>query len=82
MSVTADDIEVQVSDDGPGAPDLDALGGALPPVDQDGGRGLFLVRAVSRDVTTMSTAEGSLVRCVVPRVSAAAPAPSPSRTTS
>ena len=68
--VTDTSVEIEVADDGPGSIDLDSRGNVLPPADQDSGRGMFLVRAVSSDVTTMSTAEGSLVRCVVPRVSA------------
>ena len=68
IDVTDDDIDVRVEDDGPGVVGIDDYGTTLPPDGQDSGRGLFIVRAISRDVSAMSTAEGSLVRAVVPRV--------------
>lgn len=67
IDVTDDDIDIRVEDDGPGVVGLEGYGTELPPDEQDSGRGLFIVRAVARDVSAMSTAEGSLVRAVVPR---------------
>jgi PAS domain S-box-containing protein len=67
VSVTEHAIVAEVADDGPGAVGLDGRGIDPPLLEAEGGRGLFLVRAVSDDVTAMSTAEGSLVRCVIRR---------------
>ena len=67
VSLTETTIQVEVTDDGPGAVGLEQVGTELPPVEQPSGRGLFIVRALSDDVTVMSTAEGSIVRAVVPR---------------
>jgi serine phosphatase RsbU (regulator of sigma subunit)/anti-sigma regulatory factor (Ser/Thr protein kinase) len=77
VSVRDDVIVAEVADDGPGALGLDDLGTTMPVLDAEGGRGLFLVRAVADDVTALSTAEGSLVRCVVARAPAGAPGPPP-----
>lgn len=60
-------IVVEVADDGPGLVDLDERGHAIPGATDERGRGLFLVRSIASDVTAMSTAEGSVVRCAVPR---------------
>jgi anti-sigma regulatory factor (Ser/Thr protein kinase) len=59
-------VVIEVSDDGPGAVDLASRGHELPVNELDSGRGLFLVRAVASDVSTVSTGEGSSIRCVVP----------------
>jgi len=59
-------VVLEVSDDGIGDPGIEGLGRRLPPPDSESGRGLYLVRALSADVSAMSTAEGTLVRCVVP----------------
>ncbi|HEX8001872.1 MAG TPA: SpoIIE family protein phosphatase [Mycobacteriales bacterium] len=67
VDVTGDAIDVRVEDDGPGVVGLDDYGNDLPPDEQDSGRGLYIVRALASDVSAMSTAEGSLVRAVVPR---------------
>ena len=74
VTVTDDTVVVEVTDDGPGVVDLDERGHELPADDFDSGRGLYLVRAVASDVTALSTAEGSSVRCVIP-VRVATPLP-------
>ncbi|HWL38556.1 MAG TPA: SpoIIE family protein phosphatase [Frankiaceae bacterium] len=66
VSVEGPSVVVEVSDDGPGVADLESRGTALPAADADSGRGLYLVRAVASDVTTLSTSEGSVIRAVVP----------------
>jgi PAS domain S-box-containing protein len=68
VEVTDDAIVAEVADDGPGAADLAARGVDLPAAENERGRGLFLVRAVAGEVSAMSTSEGSVVRCAVPRV--------------
>jgi PAS domain S-box-containing protein len=68
VEVTDSSIVTEVSDDGPGAPDLDARGVDLPAAENERGRGLYLVRAVAGEVSAMSTSEGSVVRCAVPRI--------------
>jgi PAS domain S-box-containing protein len=70
VSLTESDVEVEVADDGPGVVGIDAIGNALPPDEQDSGRGLYIVRSLARDVSAMSTAEGSFVRAVVARADA------------
>jgi PAS domain S-box-containing protein len=74
LTVTVVDraVVVEVSDDGTGAIDLPARGITLPNAAQESGRGLYLVRAVASEVSAMSTAEGSVIRAVVPRVHAPA----------
>ena len=67
VSLTERAIEIEVGDDGPGVVGLDGYGATLPPRDQDSGRGLFIVRAISDDVSAMSTPDGSSVRAIVPR---------------
>jgi PAS domain S-box-containing protein len=61
-----DQAVLEVSDDGAGAEHLDDRGQRLPRADSEAGRGLFLVRALSDRVSMMSTAAGTVVRCVVP----------------
>ncbi len=51
--------------DGPGDTHLEELGGHLPITESEHGRGLFLVRALSDKVSMMSTAEGTVVHCVL-----------------
>jgi len=41
-------------------------GDDLPLVDSEDGRGLFLVKALSEDVSILSTSAGTVVRCVMP----------------
>ncbi|MFY0409672.1 ATP-binding SpoIIE family protein phosphatase [Solicola sp. PLA-1-18] len=55
-------VVVEVSDDGPGVASIDDLGRRLPGMDSERGRGLYLVRAISDDLSIMSTAEGTIVR--------------------
>ncbi len=57
---------LEVSDDGSGDSHLEELGGHLPITESEHGRGLFLVRALSDQVSMMSTAEGTVVHCVLP----------------
>ncbi|MGH3425756.1 MAG: SpoIIE family protein phosphatase, partial [Nocardioidaceae bacterium] len=59
-------VVVEVSDDGPGTHELEDRGRRLPTSESERGRGLYLVRALSDDVTAMSTAEGTVVRATVP----------------
>jgi anti-sigma regulatory factor (Ser/Thr protein kinase) len=67
-----DHVVLEVSDDGPGTPDMEGRGRLLPHQDSEGGRGLFLVRALSDEVTTMSIDGGTVVRCRI-RVRATTP---------
>ena len=66
LEVRDDAVVIEVSDDGPGIDGVDERGLDVPDLDVDSGRGLFLVRSVAAEVNAMSTAEGSVVRCVVP----------------
>lgn len=59
-------VVIEVSDDGSGDEHLHELGQRLPVADSEEGRGLFLVRALSDDVSMMSTSAGTVVRCVIP----------------
>jgi anti-sigma regulatory factor (Ser/Thr protein kinase) len=55
-------VMVEVADDGEGfAPHTDP--GAVPSVEQESGRGLFLVNALADDVQITSTSSGTAVRC-------------------
>lgn len=58
-------LVLEVEDDGPGEPELDRIGFRLPDHDAEGGRGMYLVRALSQDVSTLSTTEGTLVRATL-----------------
>ena len=55
-------LSLDVGDDGRGDIHLDDEGRALPADDDDHGRGLFIVRALSDQVSMLSTAEGTSVR--------------------
>ncbi|HET7172936.1 MAG TPA: SpoIIE family protein phosphatase [Nocardioidaceae bacterium] len=66
VSLEADTVVIEVSDDGRGDSALDQRGLALPPNGSEKGWGLVLVRAVSQEVQTLSTDVGTVVRCVVP----------------
>ncbi|MDQ3166649.1 MAG: SpoIIE family protein phosphatase [Actinomycetota bacterium] len=58
-------VVLEVSDDGPGDANLDSRGRRLPDADSEAGRGLFLVRCLSEQVTILSTTEGTVIRCSV-----------------
>lgn len=57
-------VHVAVTDDGPGLVELPDE--AMPPLDAEGNRGLFLVRKLSRDVELDPEALGTTVRCWLP----------------
>ncbi len=61
-------VQLEVADDGPGAPELVTRrapnGGVAAPLER--GRGLAIVRSVADRVAFMSTAEGLIVTTVVP----------------
>lgn len=63
--INGDELVLEVSDDGTGDEHLDHLGQLLPEADSEDGRGLFLVRVLSHEVSIMSTAAGTVVRCVL-----------------
>ncbi len=65
-ALTGRQLTLEVSDDGRGDTHLDDLGGNLPVTESEHGRGLFLVRALSDQVSMMSTSEGTVVHCVLP----------------
>ncbi len=65
-ALDGDQVVVEVSDDGHGDSHLDELGERLPRSESEHGRGLFLVRALSDDVSMLSTDEGTVVTCVLP----------------
>jgi len=57
-------VDVSVTDDGPGLVELPDE--TLPPPDDEGHRGLFLVRKLSHDVQLDPEAVGTTVRCWLP----------------
>lgn len=59
-------LVLEVSDDGQGAERLDELGQRLPAADSEEGRGLFLVRALSDDLSIVTSSTGTVARCVIP----------------
>lgn len=67
-----DHVVLEVTDDGVGADDIEGRSRLLPDQDSERGRGLFLVRALSEGMTTMSIDGGTVVRCRV-RVHTGAP---------
>jgi len=66
--VRDDHVVLEVSDDGPGNPALEAVGLQLPPSDSERARGLFVVRSVAEDISMLSTSEGTVMQCRVPAV--------------
>jgi anti-sigma regulatory factor (Ser/Thr protein kinase) len=81
-AINGQQLILEVSDDGPGDTHLEELGGHLPITESEHGRGLFLVRALSDKVSMMSTAEGTVVHCVLPVHSTAETTPSDQATPS
>ncbi len=79
-AMQGDQVVLEVSDDGSGDEHLEERGRQLPSPDSERGRGLFLVRNLSEDVSMMSTAAGTVVRCVIPTGPPMAVATSQSRT--
>jgi anti-sigma regulatory factor (Ser/Thr protein kinase) len=77
-----DNLVLEVADDGQGDAHLDELGEVLPITESEHGRGLFLVRALSDDVAMMSTAEGTVVHCVLPMGAASQGSAAPGSTSS
>ncbi|MDQ3629209.1 MAG: SpoIIE family protein phosphatase [Actinomycetota bacterium] len=69
LSVTLDDegdrVVLEVADDGDGTAPVEITGWRLPPTDSERGRGLYLVRALSDEVSTTSSGSGTVVRCVI-----------------
>lgn len=63
-SLAHGEMHIEVEDDGPGDPSLDEIGRSLPDDYSPGGRGLFVVRALSDDVRTLSTSEGTIVTSI------------------
>jgi PAS domain S-box-containing protein len=61
VSLTGGTLTIEVEDDGAGEPGLDLMGVELPDRFALGGRGLFVVRALSDDVAVLSTADGTIV---------------------
>lgn len=66
VRLTAEGVVLDVSDDGTGSAELAEQGLALPEDDTEGGRGLYLVRALCDRVDILSTTDGSTVRVVLP----------------
>lgn len=62
----ADSVRLCVSDDGPGDPLIAERGKHMPDDAALSGRGLYLVRALSRHVAFMSSSVGTTVTAVVP----------------
>lgn len=59
-------VHLEVADDGVAGSALQDAGQALPGSEAEHGRGLFLVRAVARDVVVHTTPEGTVLRATVP----------------
>ena len=59
-------LVIDVTDDGLPPRDLARRGTLLPPHDAEGGRGLYLVRALATHVDVLATVEGTTVRAVLP----------------
>jgi PAS domain S-box-containing protein len=68
VEVVGATVVVDVSDDGIGSPDLAGQGVTSAGTDAEGGRGLFVVRALCDRIDVLSTTEGSTVRAVLPRL--------------
>ena len=81
-AVETDEIVVEVSDDGAGDDELASRGRSLPDLERESGRGLFLVRELSLDVSILSTTEGTVIRCVLDAAGSVGSSASPSCATS
>lgn len=68
MIVEPATVVVEVEDDGPGDPALEAKGRHAAGADVDAGRGLFIIRSLASSVSFVSTSEGTIVRAVLERV--------------
>jgi anti-sigma regulatory factor (Ser/Thr protein kinase) len=64
LVVAADKLRVSVSDDGPGLDELPD--DALPPLEAEGSRGLYLVRKLSAGLELEREGPGTTVRCWLP----------------
>lgn len=65
LDAEGDRVVLEVSDDGDGTVPLETTGWRLPQSESERGRGLYLVRALSDEVTTTSSESGTLVRCLI-----------------
>lgn len=65
-AMQGEQLILEVSDDGLGGEHLDELGQRLPAADSEEGRGLFLVRALSDDLSIVTSSTGTVARCVIP----------------
>lgn len=66
VTVDAGVVHLEVADDGLVAGGLEEMGRVLPSSEAERGRGLFLVRAVARDVQVRTTPEGTVLSAAVP----------------
>lgn len=73
VAIAEDRVVLDVSDDGAGSAELASAGLLRAADDAEGGRGLFLVRALSEAVEVLSTDEGSVIRAAVARSARRAP---------
>jgi anti-sigma regulatory factor (Ser/Thr protein kinase) len=58
-------LSIEVADDGAGRADLADVGLTMPADESEVGRGLYLVRVLSDDVSILSTPEGTVVRALL-----------------
>ena len=65
VEVSGRTLTIEATDDGTGDPHLDEHGRTRPPDGRERGRGLYIVRRLSREVRALSTADGSVVRAQV-----------------
>ncbi|MGH1563685.1 ATP-binding SpoIIE family protein phosphatase [Mumia sp. DW29H23] len=65
VEVADGSLVIEATDDGRGDPHLNEHGRTPPPAGREHGRGLYIVRSLSRDVEALSTAGGSVVRARV-----------------
>lgn len=65
VEVTDRTLTIEATDDGRGDPLLNEHGRTQPPDGRERGRGLYIVRRLSREVQALSTTDGSVVRAQV-----------------